>query len=101
MTGSEKQIKWAEDIRAELIPELDDLEAELKDVQANPESAKTDYYADDSHLLRLKHGDGVYPAISAIRNCNNAKWFIDFGRSGAREAVHAAISGNTSMGGLI
>jgi len=106
MNGSEKQIRWAEDIKSTLLPEIDELESELRRVQAdtNMDSnlwRELNSFADDVNLLRLQPHDRVFIGINAIKNCNSAKWFIDYGRRGARESVHAAISGNYTMGGLI
>jgi hypothetical protein len=108
MDGTVKQIRWAEDIRDELMPELEEFERELQRVAASKgndndnETWRLAGYSDDVHLLSLGQGGvgGVFGAIPAIRDCQDAKWFIDYGRSGARAAVHAAMSGHRALGGL-
>jgi len=108
MNGTEKQIQWAENIKNNLIPEIDELVSELHRVEqsigndGDETTWKLPNYSDDIHLLRinLTHGK-LFAAINAIKECQEAKWFINFGRNGARYAVHAAISGNKSLGGLI
>jgi len=106
MKGSEKQIAWAEDIKRKLVDDIDsNLIPELYEIKNLTDDDPTPgHYADSSQLLQInmRHGEiTIWTAIDAIINCDNAKWFIDYGRNGARYAVRAAISGNSNMGGLI
>ncbi len=101
MNGTEKQIAWATGIKERLLPELNQLENELKQVRDNSDETtwRLPGYPDDCHLLKLSKN--VFKTIDAIRAENSAQWFIGYARSGARTAVHAAISGNSKMGGLL
>lgn len=103
MNNSEKQIKWAEDIKSELIEELVDLEADIEAYQTLTADDQTpDDYAEVIRFAQLAKARGGYQAaIAAIKNCDDAKWFIDYGRSGVCAALGAAMSGTKMMGGLI
>lgn len=60
LTGSEKQIAWAEDIRERLVPEL--LEVRKK-------------YSEARNSSEL--GDTIVAGIDAILGVTSAKWWID------------------------
>jgi hypothetical protein len=107
-TGTEKQIAWAQDIKDGLLPEVNAL-AKLYNLTAedidyldggkgmsriNEFDAKAREYGasyagivqvDEKYLARLNR------AVTAIHECVNAKWFIDFGRSTAEFAIKSAM----------
>ncbi len=61
LTGSEKQIAWAEDIRSKALVELQPLEAK---VAAHPEQTHP-------NIIELKSGIALLKAVA------DAKWWID------------------------
>lgn len=103
MKGSEKQIQWANGIKGDLIDELDNLENDIVEYLALKCTDPTpDDYAEVMALTKLAINSGGYKAaIEAIKNCDEARWFIDYGRSGVISAVLKAMSGHAAMGGLI
>lgn len=108
--GSEKQIKWAIDIKSELVKQLDKLINYTEEYKNNPDDAydnpsfrKSMLDDDISFTFMLKHAKGddynrLKATISAIRSSEDASWFIKHGRSGIVNALTVA-NGNAGISG--
>lgn len=83
LTGSEKQIAWAESIRFKIITELDTLGAQAK---AQIDSGKAS--ADDPNVIQC------LAAMDYIRNQTKASWWIDHRTMSARSLVYAKMKDN-------
>jgi len=96
-TGSEKQIAWAKDIKATLLPEVDatvDLFSRASDTPCDEWTAEAERIGvRRSYLVGRPDARAVALAkcaADAIRDCHMAKWFIDYGRLDAYCALKVA-----------
>lgn len=72
MNGSEKQIAWAEDIKAKALKEI-------------TEEAAAEYAAEEDEELDME----MFKAYrTKLETCNDARWFIDHARRDAEEIFY-------------
>ena len=99
MKGTEKQIKWARDIKAKLIADINKLNRYMREYKNDPDK----FYDNKRNTMQgdigvsfpqmvhyLKPEYRYAKTINAIKNSQDARWFIDNGRNGIHHAIATA-----------
>ena len=99
MIGTEKQATWAEAIKSDLLPEIDEVaEIYAHQFDANNGTEWNEFCENageygigissvNAYQQNISYHHRFDIAVTAIRECQSAKWFIDFGRYGAECAI--------------
>ncbi len=106
MDGTPRQIAWAEQIKANLLPELDTvLDTCKRFLNLDDNDTGWQQIQDDAQTLgiTLSHVNAarlpqLEQTVRSIRECESAKWFIEFGRYPAYTVITYA-NGNAGWPG--